>query len=1085
MQLLVDYTELRRVLDVGDGVVLVDRGEVTQKRSILHAATCAWAQKIGRTTPVRFAPTHAAAAAWLRRDGRRWRPCPDCGGRERASEPRLKERATPTAAVDDRDPEGEIPTRAGDRPVQRLQDEQTGSPSRYAQAMDFVRRYERMAAAARGLSGVLAASVELHPHQLRVVRRVLDDSFQRYLLADEVGLGKTIEAGLILRQRLLDAPRSIAVVFCPEALTWQWREELDQRLGLLDFRPSGMEVVAYDADPRAFERITTPDIIVIDEAHRIASGWASPEPETRRLFWKVAELAWSTPRLLLVSATPVLHHERTMLAMLHLLDPDTFALNDKAAKAFERQVGERERLGGIFARLGGALPTFVRRRALKELEEALPDDPRLNGLLAETLAALDKPEEDPGEAAAALEAVRVHMSETYRLHRRILRTRREHAAETTYRVRGRQGLETIDDPDPRRGEAEAWLTRWRNALEEEAENDARRKDVAVAVLAMFVERASGALGAMAALARWKLKRHDTDRRAAGLTSDERRILGRDLWDSTELRALLEKLVDVLADDGADDETDPWVRNVADALSGTEGKSVVFASAEPTAVLVAHGLESRFGASSVALFTAGIDSLERHAAATRLQRDPRCRVLVCDRSGEEGLNLQEAGTVVHVDLPLATSRVEQRIGRLDRRSDGPPVKSFVLAPLPGGFVEVWLDGLRDGFGVFSRSSAPMQYAVERVERNFKSALMDNGPAGSRRLIEQLAASVDEEQKRIDRIDGLDALAGEVTDEADLISAYESAEAHGEQLAESLRTVVMCSGREIGVVARPKRAEHLQLAVVTATPTARQFPGLQQHESCLVVDRALALEETSARLVRPGTPAVDLIRKLLSEDDRALTFAVWRHVPDDQATVVAFCWDLLVRADVEQPFQEWRRHESQQPSHARAHRSNADAPLDRAAFQRRADAHLSPTVIRLWTDSSGREFEDPRTLEAAIDDASTNRWSKAAWRRAEVLANVDDLGAEIERIAEAARAQACKKASRLADPAGASRAMSAEADRSLLQLELRAHRDRSSAARAELEAMRSILPTLANAISNPSAEVLGAGIVVETPEPVPSA
>ena len=61
----------------------------------------------------------------------------------------------------------------------------------------------RQRAASRGMSGLLSSRIELVRHQVEVVRRVLEDPLQRYLLADEVGLGKTIEAGCILRQTLL------------------------------------------------------------------------------------------------------------------------------------------------------------------------------------------------------------------------------------------------------------------------------------------------------------------------------------------------------------------------------------------------------------------------------------------------------------------------------------------------------------------------------------------------------------------------------------------------------------------------------------------------------------------------------------------------------------------------------------------------------------------------------------------------------------------------------------------------------------------------------------------------------------------
>ena len=71
----------------------------------------------------------------------------------------------------------------------------------------------------------MSSGVELHEHQVRAARRVLLDPVRRYVLADEVGLGKTIEAGMILRQIMLETPRTRAVVLAPDHLVPQW----DQR----------------------------------------------------------------------------------------------------------------------------------------------------------------------------------------------------------------------------------------------------------------------------------------------------------------------------------------------------------------------------------------------------------------------------------------------------------------------------------------------------------------------------------------------------------------------------------------------------------------------------------------------------------------------------------------------------------------------------------------------------------------------------------------------------------------------------------------------------------------------------------------
>ncbi len=76
----------------------------------------------------------------------------------------------------------------------------------------FLNSLVRQRSTTHGLTGLTSSCIELYPHQVEVVRRVLEDPVQRYLLADEVGLGKTIEAGIVLRQTWLDNPSSSALV---------------------------------------------------------------------------------------------------------------------------------------------------------------------------------------------------------------------------------------------------------------------------------------------------------------------------------------------------------------------------------------------------------------------------------------------------------------------------------------------------------------------------------------------------------------------------------------------------------------------------------------------------------------------------------------------------------------------------------------------------------------------------------------------------------------------------------------------------------------------------------------------------------
>jgi ATP-dependent helicase HepA len=186
----------------------------------------------------------------------------------------------------------------------------------------FVRSLTEQRAISHGMPGLFSANIALYRHQVEVVRRVLEDPIQRYLLADEVGLGKTIEAGAILRQFLLDNPNSHALAIVPRSLQEQWRRELADKFYLTD------EVQLVAAEDLDRVTLQTPHFLIIDEAHHIAAMTASPQSSEQRQFALCQRLAHGAQGVLLLSATPALNHEQAFLAMLHLLDPATYSLDD-------------------------------------------------------------------------------------------------------------------------------------------------------------------------------------------------------------------------------------------------------------------------------------------------------------------------------------------------------------------------------------------------------------------------------------------------------------------------------------------------------------------------------------------------------------------------------------------------------------------------------------------------------------------------------------------------------------------------------------------------------------------------------------
>jgi ATP-dependent helicase HepA len=216
--------------------------------------------------------------------------------------------------------------------------------------------------------GLVGARIDLLPHQLGIAAAVAGRMLPRVLLADEVGLGKTIEACLIVHRLLLTGRAQRVLIVVPETLVHQWFLELLRRFNLwfhifTEARCAAIEETNEGVNPFSDDQLILCDLglftsdrrrltqaldagwdmVVVDEAHHL--GWtpeaASPEYEV------VERLGRVSTGLLLLTATPEQLGQAGHFARLRLLDPDRFTDLD----AFRREAAEYHAVGRIAARV--------------------------------------------------------------------------------------------------------------------------------------------------------------------------------------------------------------------------------------------------------------------------------------------------------------------------------------------------------------------------------------------------------------------------------------------------------------------------------------------------------------------------------------------------------------------------------------------------------------------------------------------------------------------------------------------------------------------------------------------------------------
>ena len=251
-------------------------------------------------------------------------------------------------------------------PEERLLAGQVDELDTFALRSEVVER--RCAIQKSPIRGYVGGRVDLIPHQMSIAGEVAGRLVPRVLLADEVGLGKTIEAGLILHRLHLTGRAARVLVLVPEPLIHQWFVELLRRFNLLfsifdEERCASIQAHDAEANPfldsqlvisspsllvddsaRASQALAAGwDLLVVDEAHHLAWSPEHPSPQ----YALVEALARQTSGLLLLTATPQQLGPEGHFARLRLLDPDRYsdlARFLKEAEGYEKVATAIDRL---------------------------------------------------------------------------------------------------------------------------------------------------------------------------------------------------------------------------------------------------------------------------------------------------------------------------------------------------------------------------------------------------------------------------------------------------------------------------------------------------------------------------------------------------------------------------------------------------------------------------------------------------------------------------------------------------------------------------------------------------------------------
>ena len=521
--------------------------------------------------------------------------------------------------------------------------------------------------------------VEPLPHQITAVyESMLPRQPLRFLLADDPGAGKTIMAGLLIKELIARGDLERCLIVCPGSLAEQWQDELYQRFQLpfeimtndkLEAARTGNWFLEADLviarldklarDEQVQQKLQAPDtgwdLVVCDEAHKMSASFFGGEIHYTKRYRLGQLLSTLTRHFLLMTATPHNGKEEDFQLFMALLDSDRFEGRFRdgvhvadVSDLMRRMVKERLlKFDGkpLFPeRIAYTVP-YQLSEAEAQLYEAVTDYVREEFNRADALANAKR----AGTVGFALTILQRRLASSPEAIYQSLRRRRERLESRLCEL----------EESRRPGSAASTVTEL-DAEDIEDLDDAPGREVE-ATETRILDQATAARS----IAELKAE-IDTLKMLESRALDVRRRGGDAKW--RELASLLSEVFTTSGIAGRIGEpTAPYSGGeIPRPVSSPTQKLVLFTEHRDTLRYLQDRITTLLGrAESVVVIHGGMDREDRHQAQEAFRHDPAVQVLLATDAAGEGINLQRAHLMVNYDLPWNPNRLEQRFGRIHR------------------------------------------------------------------------------------------------------------------------------------------------------------------------------------------------------------------------------------------------------------------------------------------------------------------------------------------------------------------------------------------------------------------------------------
>ena len=523
-------------------------------------------------------------------------------------------------------------------PLERLQDGEFDAPWRF----DLRAQAAQLLVCNR--DGQLGnARTDLLPHQISVAHKVVSSPRRRYLIADEVGLGKTIETGMILYALRQRGQANRVLIVTPAGLTLQWQEEMEDKFGLkfavygldvkgrlafdeIDYLIGSMDTLKSDRPPKTGQGdghktllLSSPDwdVVVFDEAHKLsAKTWSSQKTDKTQNYRLAEDLREYCKTLILLTATPHQGDESKFQNLVSLLHPNVTFEEPTPAGNGNRPI---------------PFTDLVLRNRKSKVTDA---------------------EGKPIFKGMDIHPVRVILLENGE--------KQFHKALESY-LREGYGFADQDPGDTHHKAIGFVMTTFQKlaASSTRAIKDALKKRVANLQTSTQGEESEDET--------------EYDARYEGEFEAQKAGQGRQAFIDTEVGMLEELLAIDVSSDAKQDELFEVIESVSSEDS--DQLALVFTEYLATQDFLVELLEKEYGEGCTARIRGGMSMWEKKKNIAAFRDSPKVRFLVSTEAGGEGINLQFAHVMINYDLPWNPFRLAQRYGRLYRYGQDKRVQVF--------------------------------------------------------------------------------------------------------------------------------------------------------------------------------------------------------------------------------------------------------------------------------------------------------------------------------------------------------------------------------------------------------------------------